>query len=357
MKKHRKKDPASSQVQFCYTSDELMYYLKGKMPPEKRSQIFYHLNVEKCEMCRDMYISLQGPAREKAPSGNNRSIIESLMKKKGKYRSSAVPLRLEKGQIWTTSPKPKNMNGQIVGMVVIGIPVLIISCIDKEKTLENIIRVFPVSFDTEFHLEGETLVLDKTSPLGYPILLEIFNESPMLAGNLGDYRGSLLEKDLKRILALREKFMEDEISKPDKEYLEWKRKEIDLTKYLTFPVNEGLWEEELEIVLDLTYRKAADTSGIELAEIKVHQLMETDDFFLAIVQKRDKVLLRFVSEKAEPEELQINGKSMAMSCVLPGEYEATMGYADQMPASTEITIAIDGEQFTFKPRFRKSHDS
>jgi|LGVF01.1.fsa_nt_gb hypothetical protein len=248
MKNLRKKDPASSQHQFCYTGEELLQYRSEKLPPEKRSRIFDHLNVEKCERCRRLYFSVKKPDEETITPGFDPSIMKKIKKRKIAPRTCPVPLKLEKGQIWTTSLEPENIYGEIVGSVAMGIPVMIIFPGSGKMSLENIIRVIPISCDIEFQLEGESLVIDKASPLQYPILLEIFNEKPMFAGNLEEYSGSISSEDLMKVIALRKQFLDGETSKPDPEYLAWKQKEIELTGYLTFPVNESIWEEDAEIV-------------------------------------------------------------------------------------------------------------
>lgn len=376
MKKLRKKDPASSQYQLCYTGEELLQYQSEKLPPEKRSRIFHHLNVEKCERCRRLYFSVKKPDKETITPGFAPSIIEKIKKRKIAHRTCPVPMRLEKGQIWTTSTEPKNIYGEIVGSAAMGVPVMIIFPGSGKKTLENIIRIIPVSCDIEFELQGESLVIDKTSPLQYPILLEIFNEKPMLAGDLGEYRGSICSEDLMKVVALRKRFLNGETSKPDTEYLAWKQKEIELTDYLTFPVNEGIWEnapdsaEELWEDLPATmkysadevepvmirleeYKKAADTTGTRLFEIRPHVLMETDDISILIVQVRDKVLLRFTSAVSKPEELRIDGKFLTMPQTNTGLYEVLLGYVNQMPESMEIMITVGKETFQFHQKFIK----
>ena len=376
MKKLRKKDPASSQHQLCYTGEELLQYQSEKLPPEKRSRIFQHLNVEKCERCRQLYFLLKEPGKETITPGFASSIMEKIKKRKIPHRTCHVPIRLEKGQIWTTSPEPKNIYGEIVGSAAIGVSVMIIFPGSGKKSLENIIRIIPISCDIEFQLEGESLVIDKASPLQYPILLEIFNEKPMFAGNLGEYRGSISSEDLMKAVALRKQFLDGETSKPDPEYLAWKQKEIELTEYLTFPVNEGIWEdapdsaEELGADLPATmkyvadevepimirleeFRKAADTTGTRLFEIYPHVLMETDDVSILIVQARDKILLRLTSAVSKPEELRINKKSLTMPQTNPGIYEVLLGYVNQMPETMEIMITIRKETFQFYPEFIK----
>ncbi|MEA3360708.1 MAG: hypothetical protein U9R17_15060 [Thermodesulfobacteriota bacterium] len=359
MKRHLERDPASSQYQFCYTGDELLQYRSGKVTREKRSQIFFHLNVEKCERCRELFHSLKEPAEVSMPSRIPVAVLEKLTRKKDTPVIHVTPSNLKEGQIWTTAPDPKNTHGEIVSTITIGIPVLIISAGSGERDLKNIIRVIPISLDVDYHFGGYSLVLNETSPLKFPTLLEIFNERPMLAGNLGEYRGSLSDKDIFRVKEARKAHQNEEISSPGKEILEWMQKEIKLTEYLTFPVNEGLWEEEIdeegiEIIL-YPYRKAADTSGVELSEIKTHMLMETDKFSLFIIQKRDHVLLRYVSDTIEPQNVRVDGESKVMKEIGSGLFELLLGEVNMVSESSELKITINGEQLTFQLCFTRKN--
>lgn len=378
MKKLRKRDPASPQYQFCYTSDELLEYRSGKLPPEIRSKVFHHLNVEKCERCRELILSIKKPVGETTPVKRSRSILDKLMKKRDIYVPPQTPLKLTKGQIWTTLPEARNTHGKVIGSAPIATPVLVFWPGNGQKKLNNIIRVIPISIDIEFQLKGESLVIQESSPLGYPILIKIFDEKPMLAGNLGEYRGEVSQEDLAQVKSLREEFLDGKTSKSDKDYLVWKRKEMELTKYLCFPVNEAVWEEEVEIetqkhlrdadlarkiilttmivvVVLHRYRKAADTSGIELSEIKPHVLMETDEFSLSIIQKRDQVLLRHVSDTIEPQDLRVDGKAKAMARKGLGTFELVLGEVDVVPESSELQITLQGEHLTFQLQFKRNN--
>ena len=361
MKRHLERDPASSQYQFCYTGDELLQYRSGKVKPEKRSQIFRHLNVEKCKRCRELFHSLKEPAEELMPSRIPGPVLEKLKIKKHPPVIHITPRNLKKGQIWTTTSNPKNTHGEIVSTITIGIPVLIISAGSGERGLKNIIRVIPISLDVDYHFGEYSLVLNKTSPLKFPILLEIFNERPMFAGNLGEYLGSVSNEELTQIEEARKIHQNEKISRPAKEILEWMQKEIKLTEYLTFPVNEGLWEEEIdeegiEIILE-PYRKAADATGVELSEIKTHVLMEADEFSIFIIQKRDQVLLRHVSDTIEPQDVQVDGEPKGMTKIAPGVFEILLGEVNIVPESSELKITINEEQLTFQLQFTRKDDT
>ena len=373
MKKQRRKDAASFQLQFCFSGDDLLRYRTGKVPSELRSQIFYHLNVEECQRCRNLCLTVQGLRQDTSSVEPNQRMIDRLQQETGTYMAPPVPLRLQKGQIWTTSAQPRNRRGEVVAAVVMAVPVLIMSSGNGGRSLENKIRVLPLSNDMGFHLAGETLALHDDSPLNYPILVEIFNESPMLGGNLGEYRGSVSKSQLREIQMLRDRYLDGPIAiKPDKPYLKWKQKEMEMTRYLSFPVNEAIWADTVETggniaetgtpnatVVDLflmPYKKAADADGVDLSELRPHILMEEDAFTLAIVQKGDRVLLRFVSDSLIPE-IFMDDEKIPMDKKADGLLEAVLGYSAEMPEAMTLKGVIAGNRFVFHLRFRESRDA
>lgn len=146
-----------------------------------------------------------------------------------------IIVKVEKGQIWTTDTEVKDRLGKVVHTVPMAVPVMICNVWEND-----VVRVLPLSFDIDFRYGFESVIL-KLSRLG-SVLAEIFNERPMLAGNLGECRDSAGADDLKRISEAREKFLDGyrETLLPDNDYLEWRKKEIELAKYLTLPVNLSL---------------------------------------------------------------------------------------------------------------------
>jgi hypothetical protein len=252
------------------------------------------------------------------------------------------------------------------------VPVFILSPGTGEKSLQNKIRVLPISNDVGFHLEGETLPLYEDSPLNYPILVEIFNESPMLAGNLGEYRGSVSESRSREIRRLRARYLDGLAQeKADKSFLKWREQEIETARYLSLPVNEAVWLEPGEtfaevsdpggwhdIVVDIDlmpYKMAADANGMDLSEITPWVLMDTDRLTLAVVQKRDQVVLKMISEEPAPE-IFVDGEKTLMDKNTMGLAETVIGYVDSMPEVMGITAVLEGDRFDFQLKFKKRHD-
>ncbi|MBW1946787.1 MAG: hypothetical protein JRI33_02495 [Deltaproteobacteria bacterium] len=354
--KKRKKDPASFQYGSCFTGDELLGYREGGLPAAKRAEIFYHLNVEKCERCRHLLLIAERGDYGHEPAGAARKIIERL-KNTVSRPPVPVPEKIREGQIWTTTPQPRSAGGMAP-------PVLVISAGNGEKSPDNIIRVIPVSFDTQYGLSGETFVLDKHNPLNYPVLLEIFNERPMPAGNLDEYRGLISPDEMKRIIGIRARFLNGNVAEPDEEYLAWKEKEIKMAECLSFPLNEFPGGEGKHLKKDveipvMAYRKAAATEEGELSEVNPHVLMKTNKLFLGIVQVRDRFLLRFASKDKNlkpPSAVLVDTRSIPLEKKGPGLFEAVLGYAEHMPDRMDIKMDIGGAGLVFNVRYTRRRE-
>ncbi len=373
MKTKRTKDLASSQLQSCFCGDDMLRYRSGGLSHDMRSQIFYHLNVEKCPRCRDLFLTVQGPSRDVSTERPNRPIIDRLKREMGRYQALPVPMRLEKGQIWTTSPEPGDGQGNVAAVAPMAVPVLLVSTGTGERSLQNTIRVLPISNDVGFHLSGETLIIHADSPLGYPFLVELFNESPMLAGNLREYRGSVSDSRFREIQMLRERYFDGGSTvKPDKPYLKWREQEIDMARYLSLPVNAAIWAEPMEtgtaisevgavqgtcVHIDLMpYKKAADADGMDLSEMRSWVLMDTDSLALALVQKRDQVALRLMADERIPE-IFVGDKKAEMDKKGAGLFETVIGHVDSMPQTMSITAVVNGKRFDFQLSIKRGHDA
>ena len=85
MNPNRKKNPASIQNIFCYTSDELKAYRDGKLAAGKRAKIAAHLNIEKCFRCRQIYQLIS-----KSASEDSNSVSEEKVKGEAKSDMSVL---------------------------------------------------------------------------------------------------------------------------------------------------------------------------------------------------------------------------------------------------------------------------
>ncbi len=354
------KDPLSFQYDNCFTSDELLAYKIGGLEPKKRSLIFHHLNVDRCKRCRVMFSLVEPAPHAKGPENLKEKMIQRLKRTAPLGRRFESPASLEVGQIWTTSPEVRDASGRLIRKVNAAFPVVIVSKGRGNRAFDNIIRVIPISFDTHYHLDGETLLIDQESPLMYPFLLELFNECPMLAGNLDEYRGALSSGDIKRLFLARQRFLEGRTTLPDKTYIAWKEREIQYFQYLSFPVNDALFGDQegrnvLEIPLN-DYRKAAEAEGLELSELSLYTLVDTPEFCLAVVQARDRVLLRlsyYEDDGGPPEMLTINNDTASMIRAAPCVYEVLLGYVDALSGEIKVAGKVLDSEFQCTIYFKK----
>jgi len=224
----------------CYDNKILMQYRLGEIDPVLRSQIFYHLFVEKCIICQEKFIALTSKNNISFSQGYSRSKLDKLSKT-GICRPNFPQVNeLKKGQIWTTISQPKNQSGESVDGIDMAVPVYILDPGTGKKSLSNIIPVVPVCDEIQYHVDGDDLILENESPLGYPILFQTWNESSMLAGNINEYRGNLNNSVIKKIektINYLRKSGERNISENIKS---WRQKQKEKIHYLAGPVKSGL---------------------------------------------------------------------------------------------------------------------
>jgi len=349
MNSRNDKDPASVQNWFCFSAEELVQFRNNKIvDPQKRIKIKNHLFAEKCKRCLELY---------------HHSLDEDLVvdfltgevaeKDKQKIQKLEIiePQKLEKGQIWTSSCDVKNRRGEIIQTVAIGIPVCIYDSGTGQKDNNNIIHIFPLSFDTQYHLDGHDVIINSPSQTKFPLLVEIFNEKNMSAENLSDYRGNVSENDFLKIQAVRRQYLNGKAKRPNKKIAEWQKREVRLTEYLAIPVNNKR-SDDPEIVLK-PYKRAAKDSGPGLSEIIPHNLIETEEYAVGIIQNKDQIVLRFVSDSMKPLKIMANNKSMEIPSSTKGQYEVLLGYVDHIPESVEIKIQLQNHDLTLRPKFHK----
>jgi hypothetical protein len=241
MTEKRKRNLASAQNTFCITAEDLQKYLTKHIEREDRIRIFKHL--QKCERCRRLYEDLQ--CLQEIGNEIDGIILRknSINNSMGKFVSRPQFTTLEKlssGQIWTTLTTILDSEGHKVMTVPMATPVLIIwPGNDGQKKLDNLIRVIPISLDTEFAVLNEDIILKK-NPLEYEILLTVWNEIPMLAGNLGEFRGQISDYDLHKIVNIRKKILSEIGTRKgySADVKKWRRIEMQRMKYLSAPISQ-----------------------------------------------------------------------------------------------------------------------
>lgn len=107
------------------------------------------------------------------------------------------------------------------------------------------------------------------------------------------------------------------------------------------------------VILLKEYKKAADTTGVDLSDITPHIIEEKERFSISIIQVRDEVILKFISDTITPQNVKINGKVKKMTQKNPGDYEIFLNQVDNMPEHLEIAIKINGETCNYTTKFKQ----
>jgi len=352
MVKKRKISPASSQLQQCLTSQEIQQYCFEKISAKKRNKIFTHLNIQKCRRCIDMYHLVENSNHQDRPEFDlgvefKLSMIEKMKNQKIDKFPCNIPLRIEKGQIWTISTEIRDINNQVVSKQETGIPVLVFFPGNKTKGLDNYIHVFPLSFDTEFQMEKESCVVKITDELS--LLCEIFNEKTILARNLYEFKWIVPDKECEKILKIHEDFINEQEKKRDLQYELWKQKEVEIAELFSLPKVITTNQIRLEQI-----KKAADSSDFELTDYQFYPLIQMDDWSMTIVQKRDILFLQFICDKPILYSLKIDNQIRKMIEKTKGDFEMELFKINNLPQLVEISIVIKGKELIFKPHFKQN---
>ena len=106
------------------------------------------------------------------------------------------------------------------------------------------------------------------------------------------------------------------------------------------------------VILLKEYKKAADANGIDLSDITPHIIEKKERFSISIIQVRDKVILKFVSDIIVPQDVKINGKTKIMTQKDPGDYEVFLNHVKTMPKYLEISIKINGVTCSYIINFK-----
>ena len=230
-------------------------------------------------------------------------------------------------------------------------------------TPDNSIRVVPLSVDTDFVWPGHSFLLHEDNPLGYSCLAEIFNERPMLAGNLKSFCGSINLESLYHFDREREFWLAGTIAEPDADVSSWELRELELSAYLSAPVNAMVWEgEELEEItpemgngkmaqvieinrsvglVDYALAAASDASTeISLQDAHDHILHSDDELDVVLLQERDRVSLVIISVEGEPENFIVNGEGQNLETLLPEQYVFTFSPESVIAGKLQFSFMV-----------------
>jgi hypothetical protein len=147
-----------------------------------------------------------------------------------------APDQLEKGQIWLSRFEVLTSAGEKLGEAYYIYPVLIVDAGDGSHDPSNVIWVIPISVDVDFDWPGRSLQLPTNNPLNHSVLVEFFNERPMLVANLGEFRGCLTSEQLAKCEQGRKTCLNRSTETPDIDVALWQERELDLAYYLSKPV-------------------------------------------------------------------------------------------------------------------------
>ncbi len=363
----------SGSLQYCFTIDQLWQYRYGKLEPSLRTRIFEHLKNDRCDYCRERFLTLRPHLPEftetSTLSPTAQRLLDELKQSGKKGQAKLQPLFLFRGSIWSTRAVVRSYDGSAGITVPVAGPVLILSHGDKTLGLNNAIHVIPLSDDITHVVDPLTYKLGPCNPLGYPALVEIFNVRAMLAGNLDRFVGSLSSKVFHEIMIRRERFIDGNLEIAENPIFErWCLREQEETAYLSWSVldladeadtSTTLTDEELVYALEPVRLAAEDESDESVAADLPHDLLElyvSDHHHLIIVQKNNHLFLRLWTDRDHPEVLYLNGieHSLKKSAQSQDIFECDLGNGDHVAFAMEIRIRLDGEERIFCPEFHFS---
>ena len=350
MSESYEKHAASAQHMLCCSAEEIARYVTGKAPPEDREKIFRHLNVEKCPRCRFLYDRLNlEREQDKESKPASADIVARLRKKQSlaARRDLPAPLRVAAGQVWSTQCRVRDREGAVSMQVEMSLPVMVLDGGDGARRLTNDISVLPISDDAQFERKGESVAVS-SGPLAGDFLIEVFNPRRMLAGNLRECLGAVgpdvLEavREAARLMRV-EQLPEKDAAAGQEQYELWKENELRLTRYLSVPEAQGSASAKaVERTVRLKpYDKAADSVPVDMDEVSVTLLRQTQEFAVSVVQYRDRLALRVVSF-GEPDVLVfLDGEQADISSSEgPALLEFDLGHCDAVSGTVEAKVFI-----------------
>lgn len=356
-----RKSPGSWQHQLCPAPEEIREYKYGHLDPARRAAVGLHLRH--CRVCMEIFKAPHAWHQDEPEPAENMRLKADIEKKFRHRKRRSIrppdPLHLKRGQVWTVAPPPPGTTLTSGEQPYMGTPVVIMDPGDRKRKRENKIRCMPLSSDIAFHLPSESLVIQEAdSPLGYPVLVEAFNERPMQASDLHRYQGDLKPEVLDTLEQIKDSMWSldpvQEAAAPP-EYQAWKRLEIEMAAYLSAPVNEALWAEEDDQEKKVwlhPVRLAAD-SGISLQEIHPTLLWQDERLAAGIVQSRDRVYLKVVWGQASPGPVKVDGRSLEAGKGDDEEQYFDLGVVETIAGVLNIEIHLDADVIRIRADFKE----
>ncbi len=206
----------------CPEEIELVKFKEGTLPEEDKKLLTEHLLV--CDYCLmrlqfmpwDTVEEMKASLAEEKPKVEETVIPESLMKafelqhkiQSAKPKVNPIPFnefpkgKLKAGQIWRTKhnnivfPSPEGEEfysvsdlGSVPHLVVITNPSY--EEIDNLGKKYHVIKAVTIDNNIHFATEGDIVVSEDESPLGYPFMIQAWNQQQMLQENLDSWLGEI----------------------------------------------------------------------------------------------------------------------------------------------------------------------
>ena len=386
MKTKKINSPFSLQLQSCFTAEELWQYRYGHAEPALRLAVQAHLTQDRCKSCTEIFLTLppepMQPDMPDSLSAASRRLLKKWAGNTPAIKLEEHPATLTAGQIWTTKTCLSMPDFKPEWNTPIGGPVMIIH--PGEGIKNRVIRVLPISTDVLFARPPASLMISDASLPAGPMLVEIFNERPMLAEHLDRYLGQIGESDYIAICDARNAYidMTDDEEPTDPGYDKWVKNEIRLAEHLSAPVmgmmESDIWDEEViqppepspepphkeestgpaippsmipELMIEPFYMNAQGTEAAETLPPEPLILLDQPEFQLGLVQKQDRIVLRLITPDPSSVQIQIDGTAVEFLPVSGEVQEAVIGYAPNMPDQMEIIIFYHDKKWGFQPKF------
>lgn len=386
MKTKKKNSHFSQKLQYCFTAEELWQYRYGQAEPALRLAVQAHLTQDRCKSCTEIFLTLPPePTQTNMPdslSAGGQRLLKKWAGKTPAIKLEAHPATLTAGQIWSTKACFSMPDFQPEWKTPIGGPIMIIHTGLGIKN--RVIRVLPISTEILYTRPPASLMISDVLLPIFPMLVEIFNERPMMAEHLDRYLGQIGESDFMTICDARNAYidMTGDGEPNDSEYDKWIKNEVRLAEHLSVPVTEmresDIWDEEViqppEPSLELSDGEALTDRAISpwviptfmIQPVQLHAqgleaaqtlppepliMLDQPEFQLGIVQKQDRIVLRLITPDPSSFLIQIDGTAVELLPVSGDVQEAVIGYALNMPDQMEIIILYHDKKWGFQPKF------
>lgn len=190
----------------CPSAAELLLYTAGQATPDDARSLDEHLR--RCAPCSTIRDNLGRHATNGEGDSTVRHALplpaglgDTAARQATRFRETlglGQPEALRFGQIWTTRPAHDEPAAEEVQPRLV---VLLADALSGARQVSEALPIAPLSLDLAYRSRDDLTVAEQESPLGYPFMVEVWNEAALLGEQLGRYVG-ILPQPLKRYLGL-----------------------------------------------------------------------------------------------------------------------------------------------------------